>query len=528
MIQFYLMKYVTLQRTLHSCASLDQLKRIHAMCMTLGFLHTQNLYLQQTLSCKLLQSYKNVGKTEEAQRVFDQIKDPDVVSWTCLLNLYLHSGLPSKSLSAFSHFLHVGLRPDSFLIVAALSSCGQCKDLVRGRVVHGMVLRNGFDANPVVGNALIDMYCRNRVMGMASLVFEKMGSKDVCSWTSLLNGYMLCNNVNCAREIFDAMPKRNLVSWTAMITGCVKAGAPIQALEMFKQMEADDGGALHCAYMMVAVLSACADVGAVDFGQCIHCCVKKRRLELDVAVSNAMMDMYSKSGRLDLAVRIFDEIWKKDVFSWTTILSAYAYHGEGHLALEAFSRMLESGVNPNEVTLLSVLTACSHAGLVVQGGVLFNRMIQCRYMKPKIEHYGCVVDLLGRAGLLEDAKEVIGMMPISPDAAMWRSLLTACLVHGNLSMAQIAGKKLIELEPNDDGVFMLLWNMYCVANMWKEASEIRKLMRERRVRKRPGCSMVNLNGIVQEFFAEDTSLHVSAELCHLLKGIKEQSEACNF
>ncbi|XP_068503071.1 pentatricopeptide repeat-containing protein At2g20540-like isoform X2 [Phaseolus vulgaris] len=498
MNQFDLMKYVSLQRTLQSCASIDQIKRIHALCVTLGFLHTQNL--QQPLSCKLLQSYKNVGKAEQAQRVFDQINDPDVVSWTCLLNLYLHS---------------------------ALSSCGKCKDLVRGRVVHGMLLRNGFDENPVVGNALIDMYCRNGVMGMAALVFESMGSKDVFSWTTLLNGYMLCNNVSCAREMFDAMPERNLVSWT-MITGCVRAGAPVQALEMFKQMEAGDGGALHCADLMVAVLSACADVGALDFGQCIHGCVKKRRLELDVAVSNALMDMYSKSGRLDLVVRIFDEILKKDVFSWTTMISGYAYHGEGHLALEAFSRMLESGVNPNEVTLLSVLTACSHAGLVVEGKLLFNRMIQCRYLKPKIEHYGCLVDLLGRAGLLEEAKEVIGMMPISPDAAMWRSLLNACLVHGNLSMAQIAGKKVIELEPNDDGVYMLLWNMYCVADMWKEALEIRKFMRERRVRKNPGCSMVDVNGVVREFFAEDTSLHVSAELCHLLKGMKEHLETYHF
>ncbi|XP_020211711.1 pentatricopeptide repeat-containing protein At2g29760, chloroplastic [Cajanus cajan] len=515
------MNYASLQRTLHSCASLDQLKRIHAQCVTLGFLNFRNV--QQTLSCRLLQSYKNVGKTEEAERVFNQIKGPDIVSWTCLLNLYLHSGLPSKSLSAFSRCLHIGLRPDSFLIVAALSSCGHCKDLVRGRVVHGMVLRNCLDENPVVGNALIDMYCRNGVMGMATLVFEKMGFKDVFSWTSLLNGYMLCNNLNCAREVFDAMPERNLVSWTAMITGCVKGGAPIQAFEMFKRMGADDGGPRLCADLIVAVLSACADVGALDFGQCLHGCVKKMSLELDVAVSNAMMDMYSKSGRLDLAVRIFDEILKKDVFSWTTMVSGYAYHGEGHLALEAFSRMLESGVTPNEVTMLSVLTACSHAGLVVEGKVLFNRMIQCHYMKPKIEHYGCIVDLLGRAGFLEDAKEVIEMMPINPDATIWRSLLTACSVHGNLSLAQIAGKKVIEIEPNDGGVYMLLWNMYCVANMWKEASEIRKLMKEGRVKKRPGCSVVDVNGVVQEFFAEDTLLQVSAELCHLLKRIKEHS-----
>ncbi|KAK7270720.1 hypothetical protein RJT34_26083 [Clitoria ternatea] len=520
------MNYISLQRTLHNCASLDQLKRIHALCMTLGLLHTQNL--QQPLSCKLFQSYKNVGKTEQALRVFNQLKDPDIVSWTCLLNLYLHSGLPTKSLSVFSRCLHTGLRPDSFFVVAALLSCGHCKDLVRGRVVHGMVLRNCLDGNPVVDNALIDMYFRNGMMLMAELVFEKMGFKDVFSWTSLLNGYVLCNKLNLARKVFDAMPERNVVSWTAMIAGCVKAGAPIQALELFRKMEADDGRVFRCADLAVAVLSGCADVGALDFGQCLHGRVKKTSLEQDVTVSNAMMDMYCKSGRLDLAVRIFDEILEKDVFTWTTMISGYAYHGEGRLALEVYSCMLESGITPNEVTMLSILTACSHAGLVVEGKMLFTRMVQCHNLKPKIEHYGCIVDLLCRAGLLEEAKEVIELMRISPDAAIWRTLLTACSVHGNFRMAQIVGKKVIELEPNDDGVYMLLWNMYCVANMWKEASEIRKLMKERKVKKRPGCSWVDKNGAVQEFFAEDTLLHVSAELCHLLKGIKEHSETFHF
>ncbi|XP_061355859.1 pentatricopeptide repeat-containing protein At2g22410, mitochondrial-like [Gastrolobium bilobum] len=519
------MNYALLQKALHNCASVDHLKRIHALCVTLGFLHKHNL--QQPLSCKLLQSYKSVGKTEQAQRVFNQIQEPDIVSWTCLLNLYLHSGLPTKSLLAYSHFVRMGLRPDSFVVVAALSSCGHCKDLVRGRVVHGMVLRNHLDENHVVGNALIDMYCRNGMIGVAALVFEKMGFRDVFSWTSLVNGYILCNNLDTARRLFDAMPERNVISWTAMIVGCVKEGAPIQALKLFKQMEAD-GEAPPCANSIVAVLSGCADVGALDFGQCIHGCVQKTSLILDVTVSNAMMDMYSKSGRLDLAVRIFDEILKKDLFSWTTMISGYAYHGEGHHALDVYSRMLESGFTPNEVTLLSVLTACSHAGLVVEGKVLFSRMIQCHYLKPKIEHYGCIVDLLGRAGLLEEAKEVIELMPISPDAAIWRSLLNACSVRGNFRMAQIAGKKVIELEPNDDGVYMLICNMYCAASMWKEASDIRRLMRKRRIKKRPGCSWVDINGVVQEFLAEETSLHVNAELCFLLKGIKQHRETCLF
>ncbi|XP_028756533.1 pentatricopeptide repeat-containing protein At2g20540-like [Neltuma alba] len=197
------------------------------------------------------------------------------------------------------------------------------------------------------------------------------------------------------------------------------------------------------------------------------------------------------------------------------MISGYTYHGEGQHALR---------VTPNEVTLLSLLTACSHSGLVLEGKMLFNRMIHYHHLKSNIQHYGSLVDLLGRAGFLEEAKEMIELMPIEPDAAIWRSFLTACLVHGNLNLAVIAGRKVIELEASDDGLYMLLWNAYYAANLWKEALEVRKLMRTSKVRRKPGCSWVEVNGIVQEFHADDTLLHYSSELCLLLEELKELSK----
>ncbi|KAF7813416.1 pentatricopeptide repeat-containing protein [Senna tora] len=505
--------------SLQKCVSLDHLKRIHALSITLGFLH--NL---QSFACKLLEAYKNLHKPQEAQRVFDhQIPHPDIISWTSLLNLYLHSGLPTESLAVFSRFINIGLRrPDSFLVVGALSSCGRGRDLIRGRIIHGMILRNRLDLNPIVGNALIDMYCRNGGIEVAVLVFDRMSMRDVFSWTSLFNGYVMCNNLGSARKVFEEMPERNSVSWTAMISGYVKGGAPIQALKLFKKMEAYPSAAT-----VAAVLSGCADTGALHFGQCIHGNVNKTSLKMDVTVSNAMMDMYSKSGRLDLAIGVFNEILHKDVFSWTTMISGYAYHGEGHYALEVYSHMVESGILPNEVTLLALLTACSHEGLVMEGKKLFTRMIHYHCLKPNIEHYGCLVDLLGRAGFLEEAKQVIEFMPMNPDVAIWRSLLTACLVHGNLSLAEIAGKKVMELDLSDDdedGVYMLLWNVYYAAKKWTEASEIRKWMRDRRVKRKPGCSWIEVNGVVNEFLVEDKSHSVRAELYYLLKAMKEHSK----
>ncbi|XP_028756531.1 pentatricopeptide repeat-containing protein At5g66520-like [Neltuma alba] len=392
----------------HGVQDFKQLKRIHALSVTLGILPNF-----QSLACNLLETYKNLGKLRDAQNIFNQIQHPDIVSWTSLLNLYLHSNLPAESLAVFSLYIDSGFRPDSFLVVEALLSCGRGKDLIRGRAIHGMILRNHLDVNSFVGNAPVDMYCQNGKIEVAALVFERKRLNDIFAWTTLFNGYILSNDLHSARQLFNKMPERNAVSWTSMITGYVKGGAPVQALELFWKMEVRPSTAT-----IVAILSACADTGALNIGLSIHGNVNKTNLELDVIVNNALMDMYSRSGRLGLAIRIFDEILDKDVFSRTTMISSYAYHGKGQHALEVHSQMLKSKLTPNEVTLLSLLTACSHLGLVLEGKMLFNRMIHYHHLKPSIQHYGCLVDLLGRAGFLEEAKEVIEMMPIEPDAAI--------------------------------------------------------------------------------------------------------------
>ncbi|KAH7550620.1 hypothetical protein JRO89_XS13G0233100 [Xanthoceras sorbifolium] len=417
-----------------------------------------------------------------------------------------------------------GFKPDSYSIVGALSACARKKDLVGGQIVHGMILRFRLGSEPIVGNALIDMYCRNGNVEVAQMVFEHMENKDIASWTSLLNGFIMCNDLGSARRVFDEMPERNSISWTAMITGYVKGKNRVQGLEMFRRMKAE-GKDRVTVVTVVSVLSGCADIGALDLGRTVHCYVKKCNLGMDVTVNNALMDVYSKSGCLDIALKIFYEMRKRDVFCWTTLISGYAFHGRGNNALEVFNDMLDSGITPNEVTFVSVLSACSHAGMLVEGQRLFNRMVQFYGLKPKIEHYGCMVDLLGRAGLLEKAKDFIKQMPINPDAVIWRSLLSACLVHGNLNLAEMAGKMVIDLEPDDDGVYILLWNIYLTANRQEDALKIRKLMRNRKVKKTPGCSWVEMNGFILEFTAEETMHHPWTEIYWILEGISELSKS---
>ncbi|KAL3568679.1 hypothetical protein D5086_031330 [Populus alba] len=400
------MKRQSLKLLLQSCADLVTLKQIHAQALTQGL-----LFIEQPLACKLVNSYAKLGNPHDAQKVFGYIQDPDRVTYTSLINLYLSTQLPIKAFSVFSKLVNEGLRPDSHAVVGALSACGKKQDLLNGKLVHGMIFRFQLGANSIVGY--------------------------------------------------------------------VRGGMPIRGLEMFKQMKTE-GENQPTVITAVAVLSGCADLGAHDHGQAVHGYISKVNLDKGATVSNALMDMYSKGGCVESAMKIFDRLVKKDVFSWTTMISAHSSHGKGNHALEVFYDMLESGVIPNDVTFLLVLS-----------------------------------------GLLEEAKELIDNMPMDPDAVIWRSLLSACMNQRNLELAEIAGKKIIELEPHDDGVYVLLSNIYHVANRMKDARKMRKMMGDQKVMKKPACSYIELNGVVHEFHTENATHHASTKIYMLLEMINE-------
>lgn len=433
------------------------------------------------------------------------------------MSLYLQADHPHVVISIFSQIISRGLKPDSFAIVGALVAAGRNDDLGHGRLLHGMIFRHEVCSDITVNNALIDMYCRNGKIETACVIFRKMVVRDVVSWTSMLHGRIKCMDLESAFRVFEEMPERNAISWTAMITGCVQGQSPLRALELFRQMKSV--GEEPTEVTIVGVLSACADVGALDLGQLIHGYVNKTDMNSDMTVYNALMDMYSKSGSIERVEKIFGMMSEKDSYSWATMISAYAVHGNGIQAIQVFLEMLRLGLCPNEVTFVAVLSACSHSGMIEEGQKWFHRMREFYGFKPNIQHYGCMVDLLGRAGLLKEAEKLICGMQIQPDAVIWRSLLSACLVHGNLELAEIVGKKVIELEPDDDGVYILLWNLYAAAKNWKEALEMRTMMKDRRIKKKPGSSWIEVNGVVHEFFVEDKTHHVRKEIYSVLEGI---------
>lgn len=482
---------------------------------------------QREFAGRLLGAYAKLSKLTEARKIFDAMLERDVGSWTSLQNLYLNIKQPRKTLVIFSELILSDFpKPDSHSIVAALSACARCKDLINGRAIHSMAYKYLETPRPNVHNALIDMYGKGRRVDLAQRVFGGIDYKDVAIWTSLLNGYIVNGDMGSAQVLFDEMPQRNVVSWTAMIVGLVRNKNPVEALELFIKMRREDVGE-HCnpnTYTVVALLSACADIGALNLGSSVHGYVNKRcRFVLDDTVNNGLMDMYAKSGNLDSALKLFDSMRRKDLFSWNIMISGLALNSRGKDALVVFDSMVESGMDPNEVTFLSVLSACSHAGLVAEGERLFDRFVNVYHMKPWIEHFGCMVDLFVRAGALEKALWLVERMPMKPDAVIWRSLLVACIEHGNFELAEVAGKKVLELDPEDDAVYVLLFSVYRSKNRWEDAVRAMKMMRDERIKKTPGCSWIEVKGVVHEFLAEASQHYVSDKIATVISEVTQHS-----
>ncbi|KAL6848372.1 hypothetical protein ACP4OV_021666 [Aristida adscensionis] len=500
---------------LAQCKTLRELQKIHAQCLARG-LHPS----EQSVSCKIFRCYADFGRPVDAHKLFDEIPRPDLVSFTSLMSLYIQLDRHHEAVSLFSQSVAAGHRPDGFAVVGALSGSGGINDQWVGKAVHGLIFRLGLNSEVVVGNALVDMYCRCRKFESARVVFDRMPVKDEVTWGSMLHGYIKCAGVDSALSFFAQMPVKSLVSWTALITGHVQGRQPVRALELFGRMVLEGHRPSHVT--IVGVLSACADIGALDLGRVIHGYGCKCNVGINLIISNALMDMYAKSGSIEMAFSVFKEVQFKDAFTWTTMISSFTVQGDGRKSLDLFNDMLRSGVVPNSTTFVSVLSACSHAGLIREGRELFVTMRRIYNIDPQLEHYGCMIDLLGRGGLLEEAEALIADMNMEPDIVIWRSLLSACLVHGNVRLAEIAGKEIIKKEPADDGVYVLLWNMYASSNKWREARKMRQEMLAKKIFKKPGCSWIEIDGVIHEFLVDDKTHDARREIYETLEYMNRQ------
>ncbi|XP_052196241.1 pentatricopeptide repeat-containing protein At2g22410, mitochondrial [Diospyros lotus] len=488
--------------------------------LQLGFdldIYVHNAVIHMLVSC---------GELEAGRKVFGESSVRDLVSWNSLINGYVRAGLPLEALRIYREMEAEGVLPDEVTMVGMVSLCSQLGDLDLGREIHSCIEENGLSLTLPLANALMDMYAKCGDLVAAQFLFDKMETKTMVSWTTMIVGYAKLRQFKVARRLFDEMPEKDVVPWNAMIGGYVQANQCKEALALFHQMLGSN--IKPDEVTIVSLLSACSQLGALDVGIWAHHYIEKHNLSLNVALGTALVDMYAKCGNITKALQVFHDIPARNSLTWTAIIGGLALHGNAHDAISHFLEMINVGLVPDDVTFLGVLSACCHGGLVEQGRNFFAQMSSCFNLSPKLKHYSCMVDLLGRAGLLEEAEELIRSMPMEADAVVCGSLFFSCRIHGNVDMGERAARKLLELDPHDSGTYVLLANMYVEARMWEQAGKVRKMMRDRGLEKTPGCSLIEVNGCVSEFIVRDKSHPESEQIFGCLDQLTRHIELVEF
>ncbi|KAK9098785.1 hypothetical protein Syun_025830 [Stephania yunnanensis] len=445
----------------------------------------------------MITGYASGGYLDDARKLFDEMPNRDVVSWNAIIAGYAQSGKCDEALHFFQEMWRAGARPNESTMVSLLSACAQSGSIELGNWVRSWIEDHGLGSNLRLVNALIDMYSK-------------------------------CGDLETARALFDEIHEKDRVSWNVMIGGYTYSSRYRDALDLFKQMQLSKEKPNEVTFLNV--LPACAYLGALDIGIWIHVYIDRSSSlhSTNTALSTSLIDMYAKCGNLEAAKHVFDTINPKSVASWNAMISGFARHGHGDISIELFSRMVAEGFKPDDITFIGVLSACSHSGLIELGRQYIDSMVQDYKVSPKLEHYGCMIDLFGRAGLLGEAKALIDNMEIPPDGAIWGSLLGACRFHGNVELAEIAAKHLFEFEPEDPGGYVLLSNIYAQAGKWEDVARIRTALNDRGKKKVPGCTSIEVDGVVHEFLVNDRVHARSKDIQKMLDGIDRLLELAGY
>ncbi|KAM6591556.1 hypothetical protein CsatA_014161 [Cannabis sativa] len=474
----------------------------------------------------LINVYISFGLIRFARHVFDEISQRTLVSWNTMIGGYSKLGFCKEAFLLFREMRESELRPDKFTLVNLLSVCSQSCDLALGRFVHLYIVITGVEIDQIVRNALLDMYAKCGNLRSSQTVFDLMSDKNVVSWTSLVCGYAKNGHIESAKAVFDKMPVKNVVSWNAMITCYVQEGQFNEALALFNKMQSSK--VVPDKATLVSILSACSQIGDLVMGEEIYKYICNSNMELGVTLLNSLVDMYAKCGALEMALHLFLKSPEKNVVSWNVIIGALALHGCGLKAIEMFEDMQSREVFPDKFTFTGLLSACCHSGLVDTGRYYFDIMNSFYGISPELEHYACMVDLLGRLGLLGEAVRLIGGMPIKPDVVIWGALLGACRIHGNLEISKLILKQLLELEPHSSGPYVLLCNIFCEAKRWEDAKKIRKLMKNGGVTKSRAISFIEIYNHVFEFMAYDQRHQLSSSIYTMLDQLTDHLRSCSF
>ncbi|KAK8710199.1 hypothetical protein V6N13_145536 [Hibiscus sabdariffa] len=473
---------VTLVSLVSACAKLMSFKlgkTIHGFVIRRGF---EN---ELSLVNALLNLYAKTGSVKLAEKSFRMIQGKDVVTWSSMISCYSHNGAAVEALKLFNEMINKGCQPNAVTVVSALQACAVACDLDEGRRIHELVTKRGFDLEISVSTALIDMY-------------------------------MKCLSPDEAVNVFSKMPRKDVVAWVALLSGYTLNGMAYKSIGIFRDMLAS--GIQPDAVSMVKILASSSELGILRQAVCLHGYVTRSGFDNNAFIGASLIELYSKCGSLDYAIRVFEGIIDKDVVLWSAMISGFGIHGRGEESLKLFYRMVKSSTaKPNNVTFVSILSACSHAGLLLEGIEIFHMMVNDYGLDPGSQHYSIVVDLLGRTGEVDKAMDIINRMPIPVEPHVWGALLAACRIHHNVEIGELAAKNLLGIDSNHAGYYILLSNMYAVDGKWGNLAQIRTLIREKGLKKMIGQSMVEIRNEIHSFVADD-KLHPECEKIYQLVG----------
>ncbi|XP_031478657.1 pentatricopeptide repeat-containing protein At1g08070, chloroplastic-like [Nymphaea colorata] len=548
---------------LRSCTAAKELHQLHACVIKSPHPARVNHFIEACAASPVSESMLY------ARSVFDGIERPTPFAWNTMLRGYAQGDDAQEAILLFCRMLcYDHLLADRFTFPFLFKSCTRLPAIEEGRQCHACAVKRALDGDDYVQRSLVRMYvdfgeivdamkvfvrcsgsvgvvpwndmirgcCRAGEMDVARQLFDEMPQRNSVSWTVLINGYVKNGDMRRARRLFDEMPEKDGFAWNSMIRGYTQCGQVEEGRELFDEMPQKDvvswttmisGYSQNCMFKealdlfhemqvvkakpnrltLVSVLPAVAQLGALAQGKWIHAYIEKMNVEIDGVLGSALIDMYCKCGNISEGVQLFENLTLKELSTWNSMITGLAAHGLSDEARSIFSRFLDLKLVPNEITFTSVLNACGHGGFVDEGRSIFSLMVNKYNIIPNSMHYGCMVDILGRAGHLQEAKELIESMPMEPNAVIWKTLLNACRMHGNTEIISEVAEHVIELEPHDSGSYILISNTYRDAGLLDEGSQVRRMMNDRKVHKIAGCSWIEVNGAMHEFLAGGESPH---------------------
>ncbi|XP_058106184.1 pentatricopeptide repeat-containing protein At3g22690 [Magnolia sinica] len=508
---------VTMACVVSACAKLQDLDLGERVCSYIG---ESGIGLNAVLVNALVDMYMKCGAMERAELLFGECSDRNLVLYNTMVSNYVRLGLAKEALAVFDEMIHAGLKPDRVTIIGVISACSHLGKLVSGRQCHGYVLRNALDGWDAVINSIIDMYMKCGVPETACRVFDTMLKKTIVSWNTVIAGYIRNGDLGSAQNVFSSTPEKDIVSWNTMIGALVQEDQFEEVITLFRVMH--DSGVKADRVTMVSIASACGYLGALDLAKWIHAYIDKNEIPCDVRLGTALVDMYARCGDPRSSMQVFEEMPEKDVSAWTAAIGAMAMEGNGKQAIQLFNEMVQHGVKPDGVAFVAVLTACSHGGLVEEGRCLFRSMSDNYDLLPQIVHYGCMVDLFGRAGLFGEAHMLIESMPIEPNSVIWGALLAACRIHNNVELADHVAKQVMESAPDHSGIHVLISNIYASAGKWSDVARVRMHLKDIGAQKLPGSSSVEVNGVIHEFTSGDESHRQMIQIVKMLDEINSR------